>query len=278
MVLPKAMQHFQGRHRSHLLEPSGERWPQRSQVGRVPTSGPQYPSLSSWEPQARGDPHPHLPAAPSATQHCLLAQCLERGVLPQQLELVRAWGGGVGGRAGLRPLWTQTTTAATRRLIQGLGWVPAFCRALCSGLRTQAGQVETPTGDRRQCPERETRWVLCSLCWQLSGPRGVPERGPLHAIQDLMKRWVSSQNSVCRGWEPLGCRKPQAPGSAGKGAFGGLGPWSPSSAESKVPGSGVVVGVGWAWAPVIRGPRLPPSGRVPLFRPWETCVFAPGDS
>lgn len=35
-----------------------------------------------------------LPAALSATQHCLLAWCLERGVLPQQLELVRAWGGG----------------------------------------------------------------------------------------------------------------------------------------------------------------------------------------
>lgn len=103
MILLKAMQHFQGRHRSHLLEPSGEGWPQRSQVGRVPTSGPQYPSLSSREPQARGGPHPHLPAALSATQHCLLAQCLERGVLPQQLELVRAWGGGMGGALGSDP-------------------------------------------------------------------------------------------------------------------------------------------------------------------------------
>lgn len=104
MVLPKAMQHFQGRHRSHLLEPSGERWPQRSQVGHVPTSRPQYPSLSSQEPQAHGGPHPHLPAALSATQHCLLAQCLERGVLPQQLELVRAGAGAWGARWAPTPV------------------------------------------------------------------------------------------------------------------------------------------------------------------------------
>lgn len=113
MVLLKATQHFQGRHRSCLLEPSGERWPQRSRVGRVPTSGLQYLSPSSLglpgpqgeaqEPQACGGPDPCLPAALSATQHCLLAWCLERGVLPQQLELVTAWGGGKGGALGSDP-------------------------------------------------------------------------------------------------------------------------------------------------------------------------------
>ena len=98
MVLLKGTQHFQGRHSSRLLGPSGERWPQRSWLGHVPTSGLQYPSPSSlglpgpqgeaWELQAYGGPHPHLPAALSATQPCLLARCLERGALPQQLELV----------------------------------------------------------------------------------------------------------------------------------------------------------------------------------------------
>lgn len=113
MVLLKGTQHFQGRHSSRLLGPSGERWPQRSWLGHVPTSGLQYPSPSSlglpgpqgeaWELQAYGGPHPHLPAALSATQHCLLARCLERGALPQQLELVRAWGRGMGGALGSDP-------------------------------------------------------------------------------------------------------------------------------------------------------------------------------
>lgn len=210
-------------------------------------AGPWWPSPSS--PRS-AECHPTLPAGPVPG---------EGGPAPAA-GAGESLGRGHGGRAGLRPLWTQTTTAATRRLIQGFGWVPAFCQALCSGLRTQAGQVETPTGDHRQCPERETRWVLCSLCWRLSGPRSVPERGPLHAIQELMDEemgWVSSQNSACRRWEPLGCRKPQASGSAGKGAFGGLGPWSPSSAGSKAPGSGVVAGVGWGVGTSDQRPQAP---------------------
>lgn len=289
MVLPKAIQHFQGRHRSHLLEPSGERWPHRSQVGHVPTSRPQYPSLSSREPQAHGGPHPHLPAALSATQHCLLAQCLERGVLPQQLELVRT-GAGAWGRAGLRPLWTQTTTAATRRLIQGLGWVPALCRVFSLGLRTQAGQVETPTGDHRQCPERETRWVLCSLCWQLSGPRGVPERGPLHAIQELMDEemgWVSSQNAyafcLCRilrmqGLEALGVQETTGPRQRREGRVWGARSLEPQFCREQGPRLRCGGGGGWggAWAPVIRGPRLPPSGQVPLLPALGDLCARPG--
>lgn len=85
-------------------------------------------------------------------------------------------GRGQGGCAGLRPLWTQTTTAATGRLTQGLGWVPALSWALCSGFRTQAGQAETPTGDHRQCPERETHWVAYVGSCGGSGvfPKGSP--------------------------------------------------------------------------------------------------------
>ncbi|XP_054947188.1 uncharacterized protein [Physeter macrocephalus] len=100
VVLLKTTQHFQGRHGSHLLESSGERRPQRYLVGLLPSSGLLYPSPSCRGCQAREESHrchrPLVALAPpprpstvlSDTQRYLLAQCLERGVLPQRLELV----------------------------------------------------------------------------------------------------------------------------------------------------------------------------------------------
>lgn len=41
--------------------------------------------------------NPYLSTALSDTQHCLLTQSLERGIMPQQLELVRASRMGHGG-------------------------------------------------------------------------------------------------------------------------------------------------------------------------------------
>ena len=235
---------------------------------RAPVSQPVLPGAAGpWWPSppspCSAECHPTLPTGPVPG---------EGGPAPAT-GAGESLGWGHGGRAGLRPLWTQTTTAATRRLIQGLGWVPAFCRALCSGLRTQAGQVETPTGDCRQCPEQETHWVLCSLCWQLSGPRGVPERGPLHAIQELMKRWGGFPARIAY---------------AGAGSPWGAGNHRPQAAQGRVHLGGSVLqrarsqaqvwGWGWggAWAPVIRGPRLPPSGRVPLLLDLGDLCVRPG--
>lgn len=169
--------------------------------------------------------------------------------------------------------------AATRRLIQGLGWVPALCQALCSGLRTQAGQVETLAGDRRQCPEQETHWVLCSLCWQLWGPRGVSKRGPLHAIQGLMDEemgWVSRQNSVCRGWEPWECWKPRPQAVQGRAHLGGIVLGAPVLQEARPQAQVWWRGWGGEWGSVIRGSRLPSSGRVPLLPVLGGLCVHPG--
>ena len=79
-----------------------------------------------------------------------------------------------------------------------------------------------------------------------------------------------------QGLGALGVLETKAPGSAGKGAYGGHGPWSPTSAGSKAPGSGVVAGMGWGvgvndqrpQAPTLRaGPTASSLGR-PVYLPW----------
>ena len=213
--------------------------------------------------------HPTLPAGPVPG---------ERGPAPAA-GAGESLGQGHGGCTGLRPLWTPTTKAATRRRIQRLGWVPALCLALCLGLRTQAGQVETPTGDRRQCPEWEMHWVLCSLCWQLWGARGVSKRGPLHAIQGLMDEemgWVSRQNSVCRGWEHWECWKPRPLAVQGRARMGGMVLGAPLLQGARPQAQVWWQGWGGAWGSMIRGPRLPPSGRVPLLPALGGLCIYPG--
>lgn len=79
-----------------------------------------------------------------------------------------------------------------------------------------------------------------------------------------------------QGLGALGVLETKAPGSAGKGAFRGHCPWSPSSAGSKAPGSGVVAGMGRGvgvsdqrlQAPILRtGPTASSLGR-PVCSPW----------
>lgn len=78
-----------------------------------------------------------------------------------------------------------------------------------------------------------------------------------------------------QGLGALGVLGTKAPGRAGKGMLWGHGPWGPSSAGSKAPGSGVVAGMGCGVGVSDQRPQAPTLGVGPTASSLGRPVCSP---